>query len=307
MILILILSAVGLKFLFLPSIVSLVCKQNGYIAIFVGMLVDFLILGIFVYLLKKNPDLNFKQILEQIFGKAFSKIILILYALLFLVKAASSFQSHYLFLYESLYEELKWYVFTFCGMFVMFIVCTKRLRVFARLIEVIFFIVLFFIIISFALGATVADFSEIFPILENGIKDVIGIKDFSIWFGDYIVMVILFGNVKISKNFSKKVFLLIALTIVLVSLSYMVYYCLYANTAIIQKNSIANIVEIIPYSSDFGRVSWIIVLLWLFALFSEACLMIYCAMTCMSFAFGAENKIPALLISFIFFSSSNTL
>ena len=296
---IIMLSVICLKFLFLPSLVSYSCGNNGYLAMFFSFLFNSMVLIIFAYLSKVYPDYNFKELLQKLFGKIIANVLLLMYFALFIISSASLFQSIYIFLLENLYEEFSIILFAISMAIGLFFVCIKSVGVFARYLEGIFILVVFSIFLSMLFAISNVDFSNLLPILDNGVGDLLNINRYAIWFGDYLIMIVLFGNFKKTKNFYRNLFISVGIVIFVITIFYAMYYCLYGNASIIHKNAIEDMVDSLPLSSDFGRMSWVIVLMWSFALFAELSLLLYIAVTCFDFIFPSKNKYVASSVSII--------
>ena len=296
---IIMMSIICLKFLFLPSLVSYSCNNNGYLAMLLALSINTMVLVIFIYLSNIYPNFNFKQILTVFFGKILANIFLLLYFLLFVISSASLFQSIYVFLLENLYEEYSILLFGVSMSIGIFAVCTKGVITFARYLEGIFVLVVFSIALSMLFAISNVDFSNLMPVLSNGVGEIVDINKYAIWFGDYLIMIVLFGNFKKSKHFKRNLFICVATTILVVTAFYAIYYCLYGNSSIIHQNAIADMVDSLPLSSDFGRMSWVIVLMWSFALFAELSILMYIAVNCFNFVFPTKKRYTASCIAII--------
>ncbi len=291
------LAGIGFKFLFLPSLAYYRCENDAYIGVFIMLLLEIGIYSIYFYIMSKNAELSFKEILEKIFGKIFSKIILFGYFLLFVIKFLTVLQSKYVFLVETLYQEFDWLVFVISLLAIMGFVASKRLNIIARLAESIFFLAILGIAIPLYVGIIKADFTNLLPVLENGFTDVIKIFDFMVWFGDSLIMLLIFGNVRKAKHFYLKVYASMIIATLAAVAFFMVFYSLYGPASITHRNAIADILDALPFSSDLGRLSWIIVLLWHFALFVATAVLFYLAVTMFDFIIPSPNKIGSILLT----------
>ncbi len=293
----LVLATVALKFLFLPTIIASECGSNGFIAIFLTLALDVGMLSIYLYIQNKVPDMNFLQILDKLFGKIISRIILILFFFLFIIKGFSIFQSLYVFLLDTLYQELNWLTYTIPMLFVIAFVCSRKLNVIARMIEASFFIIAFCLLASFFIGSLKADISNLLPIMENGFVDIQGMYKYLLWFGDYIVLIMLFGDVKREKRFYLKVYLWEIGAVLFVTAFYVVFYCLYGNGAVVHNNAVSDVIQVLPLSADIGRLDWVIVLVWIYAIFVALILLIYLSSQCFDWVIASPSKWIGISVS----------
>ncbi len=277
----LIISLVTLKVLFLPSLLVKEIGRDGYIFFFLMLLVDFLVLLIFLFLYNKFPELSFYQIMQKIFGTVIAKIIMFLLCLFFLTKCWAVFQSNFIYLNENLHTTIKWYTFSIPLLVVVFYMSTFGVNAFMRLVEITFPVIVAGFILAFVTGLFRADFTELLPICENGFFSYLPkIFQFSFWFGDYLILAVFLGNVKRSKKFNLKVIISVAVSVLLITLFIMIVYSVFSYSTVCHTNSISDILQVLPSSSDIGGFDWIIILIWDVSLFIYFTLNVLCAFYC---------------------------
>lgn len=299
--LILILTAITTKLLFLPSLLCQEVGRDAYLYVLVYMLLEVGILAIFLYLSYKFPEHNFKEIVEVLFGKVFSKVILSLYFIFFLFQTSIIFQSTYVYIYENLYSELQWYVYAFPLIITISYVCFKGLNGISRLIEMFFPILFIGVVVAFFLGSINADYSNILPFMDkNFFLNVGDISKYALWFSDYLVYIVLFGEVKMDKGHFKKLIIAAICTAVFVSLFVMVFYCLYDYSAIFHKNAITEVMQVIPRSSDIGSLDWVITLIWDASMIIYMCLKFFASTRVFKFTFCIKKDWINILLVLIF-------
>lgn len=269
LILILVLSVVTLKVLFLPNVLASNIGRDGYIMLLFLLLVDFLNLLILLYLLNKYRDMTFSQILSTLFGKAISKVILFLLALFFLSRCFVRFQTNFIYLNENLYTAFEWYIFAF-PILICVIFCIKQgTKAYARLCEIFMPVVIFGFLVALVVGIFRADFTNALPFLENGLGFIMSSHRYSVWFGDYFVLILFFGKIKMEQKFNVKVIVSLLITIVLIALFYAVFYFTYNYNSVCHINAISDIMQFLPSVSDIGSFDWILILIWDIALFLD--------------------------------------
>ena len=75
------------KFYVLPAHVSGFYNEAGYLPLLVNFIIDFLLLLICLYIVKNQPNSSVYETSTKLFGKTFTKIVFIIYAVYFLIKA----------------------------------------------------------------------------------------------------------------------------------------------------------------------------------------------------------------------------
>ena len=124
LILILIISMVTLKVLFLPSLLAKDVGRDSYFFVLSMCLFDLAVLFMLLFVFYKNPDLSFIEILNKMFGKVIAKIIMFLFLLFFISKCCGIFQANFSYLNENLYSSLRWYTFAFPILITIFFIAS---------------------------------------------------------------------------------------------------------------------------------------------------------------------------------------
>ena len=310
-ILILIISLATLKVLYLPSLLANGVGRDSYIFVFVMLMLDFFCLLIFIFLLNKNRDLSLVEILEKMFGKVFSKIILFLLMIFFLLKAFGLFQTNFSYLSENLYSSIKWYTFSVPILVAVFFIVLYGSNVLARLSEVFAYFIVIGFFVALVVGVPKADYTNLLPVLESGvIAKFENIITFSFWFGDYLIFIVFFGKIKLNRKFCVKVSTIAFVAILFITFFIATSYSLFSYNSVSHTNSISDFLQVLPSTSDTGSFDWLLILVWDIALILDTCYSIYCADFCFRGAFLIKRNyfsvalmlvaifIPSIMINF---------
>ena len=298
LIFVLILSVVTLKVLFLPNVLATNIGRDGYIMLLFLLLVDFLVLLMLLYLMNKFKDKTFYDVLCILCGKWIAKIIMFLLCLYFLTRCFVRFQTNFIYLSENLYTTLEWYIFAF-PILICVIFCVRQgIKAFARLSEVFVPVILFGFCIALIVGIFRADFTNALPILENGIAFIKSSSKYSVWFGDYLALILFFGKVKMDKKFNLKVTLSLLSLIVAVASFYAVFYFTYGYNTVCHINAISDIMQFLPSVSDIGSFDWFLILIWDMALFLDLTLntIILTELFCKVFNIKKNKMIVSIIV-----------
>lgn len=304
----LIISLVTLKVLFLPSLLVKDIGRDSYIFFFLMLLLDFLVLCIFLYLYNKFPELSFYQIIQKFFGTVIAKIIMFLFCLFFLAKCWAVFQSNFVYLNENLHSTIKWYTFSIPILVVVFYMSTFGFNAFGRLVEIMFPIIVVGFLLGFFTGLFRADFSNLLPICENGFFSYIPkISQYAFWFGDYLVFVVFFGNVKRDEKFNLKVLVSVGVSVILLTIFLAIVYSVFSYATVCHTNSISDIMQVLPSSSDIGGFDWVIILIWDISLFLYLTLNVLSSYYCIKQIMPKINKTVLVCLLLIIILGSNLL
>ena len=146
-----------------------VAKEDMWIATLIGIGIGFIPFYLFISLSAKYPDKNIFEIIESICGKFISKFIIILITLFV---ATFTFLAYWsltnLISSQYLYQTPQLFVYIIFAIPIIYIL-SKGLKVTLRSIIIIFFITAILYIVTFIGLVPQAKFSNILPILKDGI------------------------------------------------------------------------------------------------------------------------------------------
>ncbi|MDR0849892.1 MAG: GerAB/ArcD/ProY family transporter [Christensenellaceae bacterium] len=287
----LILAAITFKLMFLPALLSGAVNNDTPVAVlFLGTL-ELMAPIVLLWLSHKYPDMTFKEMLIKMFGNVVAKIILILFSVHFLMRTIAVFVGYYLYLYFTLYSALQWITFAIPLLIVLFYIITMGLRSIGRLMEIFVPIVLAAIVAVLIFASIPADFSNMLPIFENGvISSTVPALDYTLWAGNFLVYVMVMGNIKRSKNHNRAMILTLLITVVLIIAFYVIYASLFHYNAGNYSESNSDIVSILPRSSDVASIHWIIAIIWCSAMFLYCVVVGVCSQFCAQEAIGTKYK-----------------
>lgn len=263
----------ALKLSILPSLIIGVSQNACWLSLVFMFLLDGAFLMLILGIMKRFPDLTFRQLLEKFCGKIITKTILFLLGILLIIKCAMMMRECYEFYAETSYVDFGWVVYLAPLVIVASYLATKRLRSLARTGEILIYFVVLCLVLALMFSVGSVDVMSVLPLLPQGVNPVFkACFDNTLWFGDFVVLFFCMGNIKFEKHTLKKIGLYYLVAILTVFIVTFVQYSLYGVIAGIYKTSIVDITEYIPRFSTSSRFTWLIVFLWPTAmLFSIFC------------------------------------
>jgi len=297
LILILFISVASLKVLFLPSLMAKEFGKNFYFYFIVFVLIDFLMLLVLLFLMNKNKDLSFFEMLEKMFGKAITKIIIFFLLIFFLLKCFASFLTNYIYLNDNLYSVLDKFIYSIPILVVVFYISKFGVNAFSRLCEFCVPVVIAGLILSLFVGVYRADYTNILPLFEEGIFSSVGKSfKFAFWFGDYIPIIVFFGNIKEDKKINLKIIVSMIIWTVIGIFFMLTVIAVFGESAICHSNAISDMLQILPSTSDLGSFDWLLVLIWDIALFLYFSLNCLCSFYCLRQLFQKLKQDVVMII-----------
>ena len=211
---------------------------------------------------EKYKNKTFAEVLTLLFGKVVAKIIFFVFTLFFLLKCWAIFQSSFVFLNENLYSTYNWFTFAFPILATIVLCSMQGTNACARVVEVFFFIALSGATLALVVGVFRSDFSNLLPILEDFSGKASKLFSYSFWFGDYLCVILFFNNIKMDKKFFSKVLIVMFGFVLFATVFYAEVYATYSYGIVNHTNSISDILQFLPSSSDIGNFDWILILIW---------------------------------------------
>lgn len=254
-----------LKLFGLPSTLAQIAKEDMWISVFFNAMIDALTIACILSAIKKC-NCSFFTLLQNNFGKVFTKVVLIAYFLYFSLKAVLPIFEQRDYIKLTLYT-LKPNLLYFLPFFIVpFYLCTKKLRVLGRLSDILWLISINGIVTLFALSIGNADFGAILPIGAQGISAVsLGtVKAFSM-FGDCVYLMFFMGEFDYKKRDEIKILLSYLLGALIIVAFFIIFYCVFTSIAYRQRFALTEISKYTTVINNLGRFDYIGIIMVLFA------------------------------------------
>ena len=278
------------KLLVLPSLIISRSGNAVWLAILMMTAIDMIFFLLIFAITKAFPNFTMREFFEKGCGKVIAKILFFVLGLLFAMKVAMLIRECYEFYTETAYVDLNWFTFLFPVGLMLGYVATKPLNAMGRSLEIFIYFIAMAIIMAFLFSVSSVDFFAFLPFVKNGMKSVLSsCLDYAFWFGDFLLLMMIMGKIKIEKNFFGKVTLsyLSAMSIV-VALAF-IHYSLFGAIADTYKTTIVDVTEYTPRLSTSGRFTWVIVFLWPIAEFVAMGFYVHFATNCFTYCFSVST------------------
>ncbi len=284
------------KLFIMPSILASNVKGDLWLSALINIAIDFF--AITVYLVAtKNVELSFIEMMEDAFGKTTTKIICFIYALFFAFRSILPVLEQKDYIDYTLYFSMPSLIY-FLPFFVSaFYLSMKKLRVLGRLSDVLFTftIVGYVLLLALSLGNT--DLTEILPIGNSGILNILDSSRQSItWFGDCIYFLFFIGNFKKEKGYLVKILLSFLLSGVMVVIFLIVFYGIFSSIAFRQRFALTEIAKYTSVISDTGRFDYLAIISLLFSFIVSSSLPLFFASKLINYVFTFKVKFISPLI-----------
>lgn len=264
------LMAISMKMFLLPALMLRIVGKDGYLVMLANLIIEFLCLGLLVFIAKRNPDKTMFDILSDSFGKVVSRIIIALYALYALLRCVLMISELKMFFTMTMYEQIDWVVMLIPLIALLTAFSFRSLRVVGRVCELLLPVILISTTVLSTLLLGELKLENLLPFLDGGLKPIgKGLATFPMWFGDTAFLLICLGKIKIKKRLITLSFVAKAVASLFVMLFSCTLFATYANisTLIDYGNNVSNMTQFSLGSQDYGRYDLLFYCVWMFSVF----------------------------------------
>lgn len=253
------------KLFTLPSVLAISAKEDMWISSILNLALDLITLSILA-LLSQRTQKNFFELLEDVFGKVGSKIIMALYAIYFMLKVYIPLQEQEEFVKLSLYINMPTDLFFLPFFAVSFFLCIKPLRVFGRVADIVWiFTVVGYLLLIF-LSISNVEWQSLLPIGAQGVQSVIkGSYNSFNWWGDCAYMLFFIGNFKSGKSASLKIVLSYLVGGLMVILAMVFFWGTFTSIAHRQHFAMTELSKYTTVINNTGRFDYVGIIFILFS------------------------------------------
>ena len=283
----LVIGVFSMKMQKLPSLVYGELGKDGYLLFLFYMLINLLFIIWVFYILKKVKIAQILSPTKSVTLCGFRKIIMVVAAVYFLTQALLLYEHIQGLFANTLFDNLSWALFSLLLLFAVFFLAYRGIENIALNYEIYFWVILGSAVIISILGAGYTDFSVVLPFenIEVG-KILKTLPDFSFWFGDAILVLIL--GLKSKEIKLSKTILLYVLTMCFVSFVVIEFFGMYGDYSAAQSGLISVLSSQALLGLNVGRIDWFLIL------FAEIGAVLTCSVYLYYSCLCAESTFPKI-------------
>lgn len=285
------------KLFTIPKAASETANEDMWLSILLCLALDFLTV-VCLLITENRWQKPFSEILETCVGKAFSKVVLALYVLFFLLKAFPPLFEEENFVRNTFYESSP-SAFTFLPFFFLSLYfCTVKPRAVGRLADLMWAFTVFSVALLLALSLEHTDYAALLPVGKNGVKIFLGSYYIFPWFSDGAYLLFFLGKIKpTDKPFLKVLGGFLGHVLLTVAFS-VTFYGVFTFVAGRELFALAEISKYSTVINSVGRVDYIAIFLLLVTHIVSAALPLYVASGFLKELFGFKNPfIPSAIVN----------
>ncbi|UOQ84068.1 GerAB/ArcD/ProY family transporter [Gracilibacillus salinarum] len=210
--------------------VGIGAKQDAWLVILIAYAISFLLVWVYTEFPKYYAFENFSEILNDVLGNIMAKPLLLLFGLYFFNQANHNFYEFGALIKLTALPKTPIIVIFYLYIFVIMYILCLGVEVFVRTVEILFPYLLLFLIMVFVFNLFSAefDFSNVEPILGEGIQPVL--KELPIVvafpFGEMVVFLMLWHLIEKKEKIRKTTYIAVATSTILLLTSTIVIICI---------------------------------------------------------------------------------
>ncbi len=291
---------VAFKVLSLPSLMYQTCKNDGYLAVLIMMLVDAILVWASIKIIKQAKDKNIYDFIKERTGSVVAKILVIGITLIPLIHLGIKTKGLEWFLVKNLYTKFEWFQFAIPIALITCYMIYKGSRNIGRVCEFFVWIIVVGVVIIIIKGFASVDLTFFLPILSKGIIPIFkAIYDYLTWFGLGGELLLFCGCIDFKDEKKSRVFFYSAIAILLVQLVMWSFYGAYGVMSSTHNFAISDISQISNANMALDELSWLIVTVWAIAQILHVAIYGYLFCRGLQIIFNIKNDAVATLVLFV--------
>ena len=254
---------VAFKVLSLPSLMYQTCKNDGYLAVLITMLVDAILIWASLKIIKQAKDKNIYDFIKQHTGSVVAKIFVLILTLVPLIHLSIKTKGLEWFLVKNLYTEFEWFQFAIPIALITCYMIYKGARNIGRVCEFFVWIIVAGVLVIIIKGFASVDLTFFLPVLSKGITPIFkAIYDYLAWFGLGGELLLFCGCIDFKDEKKSRTIFYSAIAVVLVQLVYYSFYGAYGVMSATHNFAISDISQIANANMALDELAWLIVTVW---------------------------------------------
>ena len=286
------------KLFVLPALLAGLVNENLWISTLINMIIDGVLLVVVCYFLK-TQNKPFCEVLSDGFTKNGAKIISLLYAVFFILKAFIPILEQKNTIELTFYETQPT-LFTFMPFFIVaFYIAIKGLKPFVRSLEFCLWIFIFALLITILLSISAGNYANLLPVFSKSPKQLLGASFNSLlWYGDPVFLLYFVGHIKRDNKLTKNLVLSFVLYAFITLLIFVIFYAIFDSIAERQYYAILKMSKYSITLSNIGRYDYIASLLLSAINVYQTALPLLLAVIALNNTFNFKNKFVSPIIVF---------
>ncbi len=290
----------SLKMLVLPVLLIKSVWRDAAVSIALILSIEFVCLIALTVAFIVAPDERFPVLVQKCFGKWVAKVLFVLFAVYFFFKLILLSGEVRIFFSENLFADFNWQAYSLPLFALCAVMGMGTARAIGRTAQFLLPCIVVAIVVLLALVGAGADLSGILPFLEHGAHNAMrDVVRFSMWYGDYSILVVFLGSVKRTKKTA-----VVTVAAGFAALLAVLFY------SVILISAFSSVADYVRYGQNVmgmspvmqanlmqGRFDLLFFCIWLFSVFVKAGVLSYAAVTFLCTALPVRQPLCSLIFA----------
>ncbi len=291
---------VAFKVLSLPSLMYQSCKNDGYLAVLIMMIVDAILVWASIKIIKQAKGKNIYEFAKQYTGSVVAKILVIGLTLIPLIHLGIKTKGLEWFLVKNLYTKFEWFQFAIPIALITCYMIYKGIRNIGRVCEFFVWLIVAGVLIIIIKGFASVDLTFFLPLLSKGITPIFkAIFDYLAWFGLGGELLLFCGCIDFKDEKKSRIFFYSSIAIILVQLVMWSFYGAYGVMSATHNFAISDISQISNANMALDELAWLIVTVWAIAQILHVAMYGFLFCRGLQIIFNIKNDTVSTLILFV--------
>lgn len=290
----------AVKALSLPSILFKEAGSDGIFVVALAILLELVIWYLLIKAFTYFSNTDFASMIRGFLGEVGVKIISIVILLLYLAKLLLFFKGTLSFVFDTLTNEVDWQMIVIPALLVGCFVACRGGRTIGRTVEVLFPFVFFGLLIALAFSCIDLPIDGLLPLFTHEAGDIFSaLVKTNLYYGNYILIFMFLGKVKIDKDFDKKIVKWLAISFVFLMTFLFIFFSTYNELGGMHQYAIADIAEFSLRVGSLAKFDWYIAVLMLLIIVLQISMYVYVVFDNLKNVFKKSNQNILYFISAI--------
>lgn len=294
---------ISMRPIFENAIQAKYVENDCIITCIVAGLINLCLALLVCYVIKKNPGKSFFDIIKNLIGESVAKLIMFLLGIVFVFKLLIiDYQLEFL-LYDAIYSEIDWILFTIPVLLVIAFIAVKGIKTIARCYQIFLPFAISVLVVILFLSFMNANFENILPLFDHPLPAFMqSLNNLLIQSSEFIFLFTFMENVvSKDKHYFLKIITTLLLTFLLVVIFYVLFIAVLGKIAPFAQESLIKMTQFKDNTYGYFKVDAFAAMFWLPIIILQNVFCVYSISYCLNKSLNFRKDISCVLVTIMLF------
>ena len=279
-------------------------SNDSIITSFIAGIINLSFALLICYIIHKNPGKSFYDIMKNFFGSVFTKIIMVILALIICFKSLLIDYQLTFLLYDAVYSDINWFLFAIPMLLIFAYISIKGIKTIARCYEVFVPFALIILVITLTISTFNANFENLLPLFSHNTSQIMkSLSYILIQSCEFIFLFTIMENVvtKNEKHYFKKIIITLIIIFIVVVLFYVLFVAVLGVLAPDVQETLIKITQYKDSSFGYFKIDIFVSVFWIPIIVLQSAFCIYSISYCFEKVFNFRRTITSVVLIFLQF------